>query len=216
MQEEILNKMELPLLLKEIAKPDFPSPACVSSSAILGAVASALIEMSCGCTLDEISYSPVHSYMDHAKKKCKQVREQLLYLAQQDIEIFKDYLAFNRQQQKRKTSIEQRSRQIGWKFTVVPLDIAYNSCLLLEEVEGLIPLAYEKIVCDLIIAQRLLSINIDNMFLVIEENIKEISVKDQQIILTRLRFLNDKRDKFNLAIKEVWETRKTKSKYIIN
>ena len=208
MQEEVLSKMKLPLLLKEIARPDFPSPACVSSSAIIGAIASALIEMSCGCTLDEVSCSPVHPYMGKAKDKCKQIREQLLYLAQQDIEVFKDYLALNRPQQARGISLKERLTQIGWKFTLVPLDVAHNSCLLLEEIEGLLSLAYEKIVCDLIIAQRLLSVNMDNMFLVIEENIQQVHDQDQKLILARVGFLKEKRDRLNISIQAAWERRK--------
>jgi len=210
LQEEILSRMELPLLLKEIARPDFPSPACVSSSAIIGSIASALIEMSCGCTLDEPSCLDVHTYMEKSRKKCRKVREQLLYLAQQDIEVFKEYLAFNRLQQVREITRTETLSQIGWKFTIVPLDIAHNSCLLLEEVKGLINLAYRKIVCDLIISQRLLSVNMDNMFLVIEENMQEMHFSDQRIILDRLNLLKERRDRLNIVISQLWQDRKNK------
>jgi len=207
--KEILSDMSLPTLLQEIARPDFPSPACVSSSAIIAAVASSLIEMSCGCTLDEKTCSSVHPPVSEAQGRCQKIREQLLNLAQQDIEVFEEYLAVNRASQKSLKLPQAKSiSSVKLKFTLIPLKIAINSCSLLEEITSLIPLTYEKVVCDLIIAKRLLTVNIGNMLLVIQENMQELADMEKKEIFLELEKVKKKRDQLSIAIEEAWDTRK--------
>lgn len=200
---QILSQMVLPVLLDEIANPDFPSPACVSASAIIASIASSLIEMGCGCTLDEKSCSLVHSSVEKSQERCREIREKLLYLAQKDIEIFKDYLEL-------KKGFAGENTGIKHSFTMVPLDIARSSCLLLEEVLQLIPLGYEKIICDFIVAKGLLTVNIGNMLLVVEENIRELEEKDRVKITFQVKGIIERRDNLNLAIEEAWKIRKEK------
>ncbi len=157
------------------------TPGGGSVSALVGALSTSMVSMSANFTLGKRKFKDVEPQIREILEKCRNDREELLRLMEEDIEAYKGVdrayalSKSNEEEKKQRTSAIQSALE---KATDVPLRIARCSLGLLECTNGLVKIANPNLVTDVGVAGLLANAALRGAMLNVEINLNSITNKE--------------------------------------
>ena len=157
------------------------TPGGGSVSALVGALSTSMVSMSANFTLGKRKFKDVEPQIREILEKCRNDREELLRLMEEDIEAYKGVdrayalSISNEEEKKQRTSAIQSALE---KATDVPLRIVRCSLGLLEYTNGLVKIANPNLITDVGVAGLLANAALKGAMLNVETNLNCIQSKE--------------------------------------
>jgi formiminotetrahydrofolate cyclodeaminase len=161
------------------------TPGGGSVSALVGALSTSLASMSSNFTLGKRKFKDVEPKIREILEKCRNDREELLRLMEEDIEAYNGVdrayalSKSNEEEKKQRTSAIQSALE---KATDVPLRIVRCSLGLLEYTNGLVKIVNPNLITDAGVAGLLANAALRGAMLNVEINLN--SIKNKEIVNT--------------------------------